>query len=305
LVVSVSVRLPRDYVVYSFSSRHVPKFRAYPGDVVVFETVDALGGQVVDESTPLETIDWSRVNPATGPLYVEGAKPGDTLIVEVESIRIADRAVIVAVPGSGALHDRKFNAAARVMEIRGGKILFRGIEVEPRPMIGVIGVAPEEGEYPTGTSGYHGGNMDVALITQGSRVYLPVFVEGALLAIGDLHAVQADGELCVAAAEVSGEVTVKLSLIKGKRPRYPVVEYGDRYSIIAFGKDLDEAVYRASEEAVAVLMRSLGLSFEDAYMLASLVVDLRINQVVDPMKGVRAEVPKRYAKLEHLLVPAP
>lgn len=301
----MSVRLPRDYVVYSFSSKHVPRYRAHPGDVVVFETIDALGGQIVDEATPLETIDWSRVNPATGPLYVEGAKPGDTLVVEVESIRIADRAVIIAVPGFGALHDKKFSATARVAEVREGKLVFRGVEVELRPMIGVIGVAPEEGEYPTGTSGYHGGNMDVALITQGSRVYLPVFVEGALLAVGDLHAVQADGELCVAAAEVSGEVTVKLSLIKGKRPTYPVVEHGDRYSIIAFGKDLDEAVYRASEEAVAVLMRSLGLPFEDAYMLASLVVDLRINQVVDPMKGVRAEIPKKYAKLEHFLLPAP
>ncbi len=297
----MSVRLPRDYVVYSFSSKHIPKYRAYPGDVVIFETIDALGGQVVNEATPLDAIDWSRVNPATGPLYVEGAKPGDTLVVEVEGIRIADRAVIVAAPGFGALHDKKFSAVARVMEVAGGKLIFKGVEVELRPMIGVIGVAPEEGEYPTGTSGYHGGNMDVALITQGSRVYLPVFVEGALLAIGDLHAVQADGELCVAAAEVSGEVRVRLSLIKGKRSTYPLVEHGDRYSIIAFGKDLDEAAYRASEEAVAVLMRSLELSFEDAYMLASLVVDLRINQIVDPMKGVRAEVPKRYAKLEHFL----
>jgi len=142
----VSVRIPKDYVVYSFSSKYIPKYRAYPGDVVVFETVDALGGQVVDETTPLEAIDWSKVNPATGPLYVEGAKPGDTLVVEVEDIRVADRAVIVAVPGFGALHDKKFSAVARVMEITGGKLIFRGVEVELRPMIGVIGVAPEEGE---------------------------------------------------------------------------------------------------------------------------------------------------------------
>lgn len=162
-------------------------------------------------------------------------------------------------------------------------------------------MAPEEGELPTGTSGFHGGNMDVALLTAGTRVYLPVFADGALLALGDLHVVQADGEICVAAAETSGEVRVRVGLIKGKRPRYPIVEAGDRYLIVAFGKDLDEAAYRAAEEAVSVLMRAHGMGFEEAYMLSSLVVDLRVNQVVDPMRGIRAEIPKRYAKLEHFL----
>lgn len=255
----------------------------------------------MDETTTLESIDWSRVNPATGPLYVEGAKPGDTLVVEIEDIKVFDRAVIVVAPGFGALPDKKIRPTVKILKVAGRKVVFNDLEIEARPMVGVVGVAPEDGDLPTGTSGYHGGNMDVALLTVGSRVYLPVFVEGALLALGDVHVVQSDGEICVAAAEASGEVRVKLSLIKGKRPKYPVVEVGDRYSIVAFGKDLDEAAYRASEEAVSVLMNALGTSFEEAYMLASLVVDLRINQVVDPMKGVRAEVPKTYVKLEHFL----
>ncbi|MCX8184659.1 MAG: acetamidase/formamidase family protein [Sulfolobales archaeon] len=294
-------RLPRDYVIYSFSKLHQAKYTAVPGDIVVFETVDALGGQIVDEATTLDSIDWNRVNPATGPLYVEGAKPGDTLIVEIEDIRISDRAVIVVAPGFGALPDRKIKPMVKMLKVEGRRVLFNDVEIEARPMVGVIGVAPEDGELPTGTSGHHGGNMDVALLTAGSRVYLPVFTEGALLAIGDIHVVQADGEICVAAAEASGEVIVKLELVKGKRPRYPVIETGDRYSIIAFGRDLDEAAYRASEEAVLILMRALSVSFEEAYMLSSLVVDLRINQVVDPMKGVRAEIPKNYVKLEHIL----
>lgn len=294
-------RLPRDYVVYSFSRFHKAEHRASPGDEVVFETIDALGGQIVDESTTLESINWNRVNPATGPLYVEGARPGDTLIVEVEEIKVLDRAVILAAPGFGALPDKEFKPVVKILSVINGRIIFGATEIPVRPMIGVIGVAPEEGEIPTGTSGYHGGNMDVALITAGSRVYLPVFVEGALLALGDLHVVQADGEICVAAAEASGEVRVRIGLIKGKKPRYPVIEAEDRYAVVSFGKDLDEAAYRASEEAVSVISRALSMSFEEAYMLASLVVDLRINQVVDPMKGVRAEIPKRYAKLEHFL----
>jgi amidase len=304
LVLNLVVRLPRDYVVYSFSKRYTPKYRVSPGDAAVFETLDAFGGQITDESVTLESIDWSKVNPATGPLYIEGASPGDTLLVEIEDIKVSDKAVIIVAPGSGALPDKKFKPAVRVLKVAKGKVFFGKVEIEARPMIGVIGVAPSEGEYPTGTSGYHGGNMDVALVTAGSRIYLPVFVEGALLALGDLHVVQADGELCVAAAETPGEVRVKVELIKGKRPRYPVVESGEKFSIIAFGEDLDVAAYRASEEAVSVLMRALDLSFEEAYMLASLVVNLRINQVVDPMRGVRAEIPKKYVKLEHLLYPS-
>ncbi len=295
--------IPRDYVIYSFSKKHVSKYRARPGDRIVFKTLDALGGQIVDESTPLESIDWSRVNPATGPLYVEGAEPGDTLVVEIESIEISDRGVIVVVPGFGALQDKSFRSRAKIVKIRSGKLFFNGIEIDVKPMVGVIGVAPEGDDIPTGSSGHHGGNMDVKLISTGTKVYLPVFVEGALLAIGDLHAVQADGELCVAAAEVSGEVQVKLDLIKGRRPRYPVIETMDGYAIITFGVDIDEAVYRASEEAVSILSRAFNIDFEEAYMLSSLIVDIRINQVVDPVKGVRAEIPKRFIKLDHLLYP--
>ncbi|MEM2551625.1 MAG: acetamidase/formamidase family protein [Sulfolobales archaeon] len=297
----MTIKITRDHIIYSFSKKHPAMFSVVPGDSVIFETVDALGGQVVDESTALDKIDWSRVNPATGPLYVEGAKPGDTLVVEIEDIKVSDRAAIIVAPGFGALPDKDFRPSVKILKVVGEKLMFGNLEVEVRPMIGVLGVAPEEGEFPTGTSGHHGGNMDVATLTAGSRVFLPVFVDGALLALGDVHVVQADGEICVAAAEASGEVRVKIGLVKGKRPRYPIVESEDRYSIVAFGKDLDEAAYRASEEAVYAIMRAHSLSFEESYMLASLVVDLRINQVVDPMKGVRAEIPKKYIKLEYLL----
>jgi len=295
------LRIPRSRVVYSFSPKRVQPAHAKLGDVVIFETIDALGGQVKSEEVAFEAIDWSRVNPATGPLYVEGAEPGDTLIIDVLDTSTDDRAVILVVPGFGALPDKKFKAKVKLLRRRGDFLLFNGVEVPVKPMVGVIGVAPAEGELPTGTLGAHGENMDVALLTKGSRLYLPVFVEGALLAIGDLHLVQGDGELRVSAAEVSGEVMVRVGLIKGRRPKYPVLELEDRFAILTFGKTLDEAVYRASEEAVEALQRAHNMSFEEAYMLASLIVNLRINQVVDPLKGVRAEIPKKYVNLDSLL----
>ncbi len=296
------IKIPRSKVIYSFSPKHSPVAYAKPDDIVVFETIDALGGQVRSEDISIESLDWTRVNPATGPLYVEGAEPGDTLVVDILDISTEEQAVILVVPGHGALHDKSFKPRVKLLRRHKDRILFNDLEIPIKPMIGVIGVAPSEGEVPTGSLGAHGGNMDVALITRGTRLYLPVFVKGALLAIGDLHLVQGDGELCVAAAEVSGEVMVRVNVVKGRRPRYPVLELEDRYAILAFGKTVDEAVYRASEEAVEVLQRAHNLSFEEAYMLASLIVDLRINQVVDPLKGVRAEISKRYVDIDHILV---
>ncbi|RLE57209.1 MAG: formamidase [Thermoprotei archaeon] len=296
------IRIPRSKVVYSFSPKHSPAAYAKPGEVVVFETIDALGGQIKSENTSLESLDWTKVNPATGPLYVEGAEAGDTLVVDILDISTEEQAVILVVPGYGALHDKKFNPKVKLLQRRRDYLLFNNIEIPVKPMIGVIGVAPPEGEVPTGSLGAHGGNMDVALITRGTKLYLPVFVKGALLAIGDLHLVQGDGELCVSAAEVSGEVMVRVDVVKGKRPRYPVLELEDRYAILAFGKTLDEAAYRATEEAVEALKRAHNLNFEEAYMLASLIVNLRINQVVDPLKGVRAEIPKKYIDIDNILV---
>ncbi|MET1159532.1 MAG: acetamidase/formamidase family protein [Thermoprotei archaeon] len=294
-------KIPSSRVIYSFSPDNEPVERASPGEIVVFETLDAFGGQVKNEDTPLSSIDWSRVNPATGPLYVEGAEPGDTLVVDILDIEVGERAVIATIPGAGVLGHREFRPRIRILPISRGCIVFNGIKLVIKPMIGVIGVSPQSGTIPTGTSGAHGGNMDVAEITKGARVYLPVFVEGALLAIGDLHALQADGEICVAAAEVSGRVTVRLGLIKRKKPMLPIVETSSHIHVIGYGEDLDEAARKATEVAVEALMREHSLSFEDAYMLASLAVDLRINQAVDPAKGVRASIPKNLISVDSLL----
>jgi amidase len=141
--------------------------------------------------------------------------------------------------------------------------------------------------------------MDVKDLTAGARLYLPVFVEGALFAAGDLHAVQADGELCVSAVEVAGEILLRLNLIKGKKPEWPILETEDSVAVLACGETLDEAAQHASESAVQAL-REHGWSFEKAYMFGSLVVNLEINQAVDPKKGVRAVISKRFISTDSL-----
>lgn len=294
-------RVSRSNVVYSFSPRHKPVERVALGERVLLETEDALGGQVRDESTLVKGIDWSKVNGVTGPIFVDGVKPGDALIVNVEDVRIAESGVIVVVPKQGALRDKAFSAAVKVVHVRGGYLIFEdGIKVRVKPAIGTLGVAPPSEEVPTGNLGRHGGNVDVKDVGIGAKLYIPVFVEGALFAAGDLHAVQADGEACVSAAEVQGEVILSFNVIRGRSPPWPILETKRSYAILTCGNTLDEACAFAVEAAVNALMKEHDLTFEKAYMLVSLAVDLKINQVVDPKMGVRAVIPKRLISVDSL-----
>lgn len=294
--------ISRSKVVYSFSSKNSPVDYVKPGELVIIETEDALGGQIRSESDLLERIDWSKVNGATGPLSIEGAEAGDTLVVDILDVKTADQGVMVVVPKNGVLSSKNFNPSVKIVKIKDGFAIFdQKVRVKTRPMIGTIGVSPESGEVPTGSLGRHGGNMDVKNLTAGTRLYLPVFTDGALFAAGDLHALQADGELCVSSVEIAGEVLLRFSVIKNKTPEWPILETQDAFEILACGENLNEAAALAAESAVNALMREHGWSFEEAYMFGSLAVDLEINQAVDPKKGVRAVIPKEYITINSLI----
>jgi amidase len=296
----------KDKVVYSFSPKHKPAEHVAIGEKILLETEDAFGDQITNENTSMKQLNWSKVNGATGPVFIEGSELGDTLVVTIEEIRLADKGVIAVIPKQGALRDKPFRAVVRVVSVHNGYAYFEnGVRVKASPMIGTLGVAPLTGDIPTGSSGRHGGNMDVKEVTTGTRLYLPVFVEGALFAAGDLHAVQADGEVCVSAVEAAGEVVLSFDVLKRKSLSWPVLETQDSYAFLTCGDSLDEAAVLAVEAAVKALMREHNWSFEEAYMLASLVVDLRISQVVDPKKGVRAVIPKELISVDNLCCESP
>ena len=295
--------VPRNKGIYSFSAQHKPVERAKLGELVLLETEDALGGQIKTEETALSELDWSKIDGATGPVFVEEAEPGDTLVVELLDIKIEEKGVIVTVPKYGILGGKRFNPSTKIVRISNGYIHFdEGVRVKANPMIGTIGVAPESGAIPSGSLGKHGGNMDVKELTAGTKLYLPVFAEGALFAAGDVHAVQADGELCVSSIEVAGETLLKFNLIKGKRPEWPILENRYWYAFLACGDTLDEAATFATEAAVEAFMREYDWPFEKAYMFGSLAINLEINQVVDPKKGVRAVMSKDFVSLNSLLI---
>ena len=294
--------ISRENIVYSFSPRHKPVEHVKIGDLVLFKAIDALGGQIKTEEDTIEDIDWSKVDGITGPIYIDEAEPGDVLVVKIHDIRVEDKGFMVVVPGYGALGHRELRPKIRIVDIDEDHVFFNDIRVKVHPMIGTIGVAPEDEDIPAGSLGRHGGNMDCKEVRKGAVLYFPVFTRGALFGLGDLHAVQADGELSVSAVEVSGEVLVEVvDVLKNKKLRWPVLKLGDKISILACANTLDDAVKEATETAVKALMNRYSLSFEEAYMMGSLLVDLEINQVVDPKKGVRATIPIDYLSIENIL----
>jgi amidase len=291
----------RSKVVYCFDAAAEPAAHVEPGELVLLKTEDAFGGQVKSEKDSVDMLDWSRVDGATGPICIETAEPGDTLVTEILDISVERKGVIVTIPKSGILADKRFKPSTRVVELKDGLLSFESdVRIRANPMIGTIGVTPKR-RVPTGSLGRHGGNMDVKELTAGTRLYLPVLVGGALFAAGDLHAVQADGELCVSAVEVVGEILLRFGVIKGKKPEWPILETKDSFALLACGDSLDEAARLATEAAVKAFMQEYGWPFERAYMFGSLAINLEINQVVDPKKGVRAVVSKDFITLRGLL----
>lgn len=284
-------RVGNDKVIFSFSAANEPALRVSPGDEVEFHTRDALNGSIKGPGDSVDRVDFRRVNPATGPVYVEGADPGDTLTVDVLEITPIGQSFIVTLPGLGVLGDRVKQGSTKIVRLEEGYGIFSGdIRLPLSPMIGVIGVAPAEGEIPNSTPGDHGGNLDTNPVSRGATIYLPVFVDGALFALGDVHALMGDGEMCIAGLECDAVVKVRLDLIKGESIPGPRIRQGKHFMTLASHEDLKQAVAMAADRMVDYLMNKTGLPWTEAYMLISIAANARISQVVDPLMTARVEV---------------
>lgn len=286
------ITVKRDTVVYEMSPKNLPVAQVKSGEELLFETMDCFGGQIAKESDRLGALDWSRINPATGPVFVEGAMPGDTLKVEILAIRLAPQAAMVEAPGEGITGLAAEEEHTKILSLREGKLCFNEqIDLPVVPMIGVIGTAPAEGAVATGTPDAHGGNMDCKRIGESATLYLPVNVEGALLAMGDLHAVMGDGEVCVCGAEIAGEIHVRVTVIKGQPLPLPFLVSCGCAMAIHSAEGLDAAAAGAVMAMRRFLVEQVKLPAHEAGMLLSLMGDLRICQAVDPNKTCRMELP--------------
>ena len=280
------MKITRDKTVYALSKDNTPVCTVKAPCHLTFETCDCFMGQVTSETQRLESLDFNRVNPATGPVFVEGALPGDALAVHIKAIRTADTGVLMTAPGAGFL-PKGVQGKVAICPLADGHFTFQGVQLPLSPMIGVIGVAPAGEAVSCGTPGVHGGNMDTTSIREGSLLYLPVLVEGALLAMGDLHAAMGDGEVCVTGLEVAGEVDVCLTVEKGMHLPCPLVKSATELAFLASGATIDAALNLSVQYMNDFLVRHTTLDADDALMLMSACGQARISQVVDPLMTAR------------------
>ncbi|MBX5477009.1 MAG: acetamidase/formamidase family protein [Clostridia bacterium] len=271
-----------------------PALEVEPGALVEFEVVDASGGQLSPRSTrdDVATLDFGKVNPVSGPVYVKGAQPGDALEVEIVDFGPVSWGWTAIIPGFGLLADEFPDPYLKIWDLSKGRAEFAdGIEIPIRPFPGTIGVAlPEPGTHSIVPPRQNGGNMDIRHLTRGTRLYLPVWVDGALFSVGDTHAAQGDGEVCGTAIEAPMTIALRFRLHKGRNlaePRYvvpagkPETDPKGYYVTTGFAPDVYEAARKAVRYQIEHLQEEYGLSREEAYALASVAVDLRISEIVD------------------------
>jgi acetamidase/formamidase len=237
-------------------------------------------------------------HPLTGPMFVDGAEPGDVLEVRIGPIEfLHPYGVSGFIPGSGTLPDDFPYARFKLIRFNpsAGTAQFQpGVTLRLAPFFGSIGVAPPamNGRINSGPPGPHTGNLDNRELVAGSTLFLPVHVRGGLLSIGDGHAMQGDGEVSLTALETSLRGTVQVILHKNRKMLWPRAETPTHYISMGLNTDLDEAARMATREMIDFLVTEKKMSREDAYILCSLAVDLRVTQLVDGTKGIHAMIAK-------------
>lgn len=286
------IRIPSNKAVFTMGPGHESVQTVESGETVVVETMDCFSNTITSDDQLFSSIGWDCVNPATGPIAVAGAEPGDTLRVEILDIKVASTGTMTTHPDFGALPGTVEERTRRIA-IEDGQVVFNDrVRFPINIMIGVIGTAPADEEVPTGSPKEHGGNMDTKKIAAGTVLYLPVNVPGANLAIGDVHAAMGDGEVSVSGLEIAAEVTIRVHVVKGRPLPLPFLLTADQAIAIASRETLDEAVAEATRMMRDYLVQVTDLDATDALMLLSLRGDLAVSQIVDPLKTARMEIPR-------------
>ncbi len=276
-------RITRDQITYRFGPKERAIAEVRSGQTIIFETWDALGGQVKTLEDALNLVlPPEQLNPATGPVQVVGAEPGDTLAVVIEDIALGAQGQSRIRAGCGVIIGELEPPRANLVPVSEGIVHFNErITFPARPMVGVAGVAPERTPIETFYPGPHGGNLDINELGVGATLYLPVSVRGALFAIGDVHAHMGDGELTGGGIDIPADVTVTFRLIKAVALPRPLIETTEAWSACANAPTLSEAVRLATSDMVSIIARCLDMSREEAFQLVGAAGDARIGQAAE------------------------
>jgi acetamidase/formamidase len=287
---------PHDRVHYKWDNRLAPVIRIDPGDTVVFNLREVSDDQITPTSTykVLNTIDWNRIYPLSGPVLVEGAAPGDTLEVEILDVHSQGWGWSAIIPNFGLLQDIFRDPKLKIWDLSAGDYTYfrDDVKIPLDPFCGTMGVAPaRSGRIEVMPPGKFGGNLDVRHLTQGAKLRLPVGVNGALFSVGDPHAAQGDGEVCVTGIEAPMHVSLRFNLQKKAEldapqfitpgsltSKYDAAGY---YVTLGIDSNLMKAAQAATRQMVEYVSTTWKMAKWEAYMLSSIVVDLKINEIVD------------------------
>ena len=289
--------LDASVVHYEWNNALPPRLTIDPGDTVVFDTRDASDGFYHAKSTSADVVNRVFVgHPLTGPVFVRGARPGDVLVVDIlEVLPRAHFGWSNVRPGRGLLPQAEFpRPFLQVWDVTDGTHArgMRNVAIPLAPFPGVLGTALDDaGKHSTAPPRKNGGNMDIKQLTAGTRLFLPVWVDGALFSVGDGHGAQGDGEVCITAVEMNAKVTLRFDLRQSgslAEPQFrtsgPVgmaTNRGPHFVTTAHGPDLHENARQSVRYMIDHLVRERGYSREEAYVLCSVAVDLKVSEIVD------------------------
>jgi acetamidase/formamidase len=292
-------QLTHDSAHFGWDNSIDPVLEVESAEEVELEVRDASGGQLNQDSdtAAVAALDFSRVNPVTGPVFVKGARPGDTLAIDILELRPRSWGWTAIIPGFGLLSDEFPDPWLRISEVDAAAGLVRfggGIVLPYDPFPGTIGVAPDEpGMHSIVPPRKWGGNMDIRHLRPGTTLFLPVGVEGALFSVGDTHAAMGDGEVCGTAVEAPMDITVRLAVRRDmwvEAPQYlvpaeaappPRARHRACHVCTGVGPDLWEATRDAARAVIEHMVEHRGCERQEAYAIASVAADLRIHEVVD------------------------
>jgi len=277
--------LSKEFADVNYDASIKPALTVAPGELFQLHTNSIL--------THPENFPDNLWVPVTGPVYVEGAKPGTVLKVDIVKLELnGEKGAIITLAGKGGFANRVSESIIKVISYDDKYAYFNDtIKVPLRPMVGKVGVTPAGGPTKSNAPGPHGGNMDIVQLTEGCSICLPVFVDGALLACGDVHAAMGDGESIISAVEAEAAITLRCHIINDMKLTHPLVLTANEVMTVGEGLNLEEAYRIALDDMAELVSNKLGLGFVDAAMIVSIAADLRVNQIVNPKVGVRVALP--------------
>jgi len=303
---SAPALLEKGDVHHTLSPTHPPTAHLDPGERLLVETELNIGPHLedLDDEFDISMAVAPFLNGATGPIYVRGAEVGHVLVCDIEEMELIPPGFTALAPGLWPFAEQgptpTGGAAHRVVDVRDGHVIWdERTRIPIRPMVGVLGTAPALEAISTMDCGPHGGNLDVQEFAPGTRVLLPVAVEGALLYVGDCHAVQGDGELCgFGAIEIRSRVTIRVDI--ATRPAsmsWPRFEDDEHIGVVACARPLEDAFRLAVRELAYWLAEDFGYSLADAVLLLGQVAEARCTQLVNPHFTYVCKISKRYLSL--------